>query len=38
MYNLGFGDWEDGDSGFDDFAVTGNGDMEWCYQRLSESQ
>lgn len=28
MYNLGFGDWEDGDSGFDDFAVTDNGDIE----------
>lgn len=28
IFNLGFGDWKDGDSGFDDLAITDNGDME----------
>ncbi|MBO9616085.1 MAG: hypothetical protein J7619_25550 [Dyadobacter sp.] len=28
IFNLGFGDWKDSDSGFDDLAITDNGDME----------
>lgn len=28
MFNLGFGDWKDDGYGFDDLAVTDNGDME----------
>lgn len=28
IFNLGFGDWENGDAGFDDLAITNNGDME----------
>lgn len=28
VFNLGFGDWENGNEGFDDLAITDNGDME----------
>jgi len=28
IFNLGFGDWKDGDCGFDDLATTDNGDMK----------
>jgi len=28
IFNLGFGDWEDSDAGFDDLTITDNGDMK----------